>query len=1367
MSELFYRQSDYQSFKPRKVNYAQPIFTQYADLTPQPEPSFGETFSAHLAYQWTPITRFIQEQKEFTEIEDDDNFMWQDQPETLDHASFANTLSRAKNRRHYDYLLEGIKESVDYRDTMDRGGLFPALVAGIADPLNIAFALPVFNVGLRSAWAANSVFGVAKEGAKIGFGFGVASETLRAPFDPLNTPEEIALNVTSSTVMSSLLTGGMKGITKGFINAKGKYQSRGTATQVKEQPATSTVEVDISGTEQAIKNIEDRLPILKQLMFRGKYTQEEGFQYVAELKSLTDDLKKFRKILKDAKNDKPVEVQKQSIIDLPDTEIQARYGKEFNINKVVTDPNIVKQMKVDENKPNVLGTHIIKDGEGVVYVDTERATAKFKRLKQKAKDKIKGWAELEQYKDAGVPYAHTRFMFDNIDSFKNEKDFIDFVLLHEMHHGKVPIKAKESPVDYEMRINDLALKRMIDERNNAISVNTLNNQSSTNMGGTKDTAYQRFGFVSKFIPARIINESSDVNIKIKDDYNKMAYNASVALQGNQEGKGVQSLQAKARSHSGKAYVLRRKLRQKWMMQTTGRTGTGQVLGVDITSMGVKKDRFLYGKNKSKTYDEWFTDLVNIHIMNGNPAWRDVNYKLLDDVTKEALDDVESLLRSADVEARDVGVLGDDIALKKRVAGYKEDIIKLDERLALHEAKEKSIRSNAQARGDSAGSKGSPIFTKIQDRELKRIAFDKDRINTKRKDYETQILWSEGVLKSPTRKDYKWPIYYDKAMLLNNPDKIEDLTKIFADHFSEQGRFERWNDVDGKWETIQISGSRERAREEAEKVISKILELGDDAHSMTPKSGKGKHLMMRATNIPEWKVKDFIIKDERVLENYLEKMGFRIEWARTFGRSDIEDLLDEHQNIMKADGVSDKRIAEIRTLFLADYEREAGQMIRSPDRWDNKYSRLGKKLGGMTYLTGAGVTSIIETVAMPIFEHGLGRVFRSAVMAVDGSFADMKANARSIQYANEGIELQKPIAQQQFLTDSIRDVQPGKLERTLEAMEKGFYIGNGLSIITSLGKHFDAAIRIPKFYEQITKFVDGSGTAFDEEELFRYGINKQLAKDILTMPWEKSQSGMPLINIANWPEATTAERAVKRSMLTYLGTASRNTIMHATAFDKPTIMDGFVYVKWKPWMSKLGISVDERASIKVGKTITYPMARIESGIMALPFQFYNFAFAATNRILAASLDPSRQYRLQGAMALMGMSYITLQLKKPDWWFENKDMPELMMRSFEMSGIMGVYSDIAYHALHSAIATGLHDQENSWLKGKYNPTVGDQFADFAGATPGMLREWTLGAHELLTNQTEEGLKRLSYNLPIIGLTPFAEDMRMFGKAEKIRQ
>ena len=200
-------------------------------------------------------------------------------------------------------------------------------------------------------------------------------------------------------------------------------------------------------------------------------------------------------------------------------------------------------------------------------------------------------------------------------------------------------------------------------------------------------------------------------------------------------------------------------------------------------------------------------------------------------------------------------------------------------------------------------------------------------------------------------------------------------------------------------------------------------------------GKGKHLMMRATNIPEWKVKDYIVKDERVLENYVEKMGFRIEWNRTFGGESIDDMLTRHEGLMRADGIKDKRIAEIKTNFLADYEREAGQMIREPERWDNKYARVAKKVAGMTYLTGAGVTSIIETVAMPMFEHGFGRVFRTAVQAVDGNWENMKMNARQLMHVNEGMELHKPIAQNRFLTDSVRDVQPSSLENFMETMEK--------------------------------------------------------------------------------------------------------------------------------------------------------------------------------------------------------------------------------------------------------------------------------------------------------------------------------------------
>lgn len=1295
MSELFYRKADYTSFTPRKYGRERPVFTQY-DTTNVPDPSFGETFSAHLGYQWMPITNFVQEQMTYSDEDYDPDFRWQDQEETMTYYNFMNELSRAKNREHYDFIKSTIDQGMERRETMDRGGLFPALVAGIADPLNIAFALPVFNVGVKAAWAAGSALGVAKASGKVGLGFGIASETLRAPFDPMNTPAEVATNIGASTIFSAVLGGGMKGLANTYSHVK------------------------INGIHKD--------------MFK-KPKDAETPDATAPKEPVT-----------------PTEVQRQSIVDLPDTSIQARYGREFNINKVVTDPEAVAKMKLDEGKPNVLGTHIMRDGEGTVYVDKERAIAKFKRLKEKAKDKTKGWAELEKYKDAGVPYAHTRFMFANVDNFTNEKDFIDFILLHEMHHGKVPKKIDEAPVDYEMRINGLALRRMMDERI----------ERAKNPGGLKETPYTRMGFISKFIPARIINESKDVNVKIKEDYNRMSFNASVALEGNQFGKGVQSLSARAKVHGAKVFQLTDKLRERWM-SARNRKGTGMVMGIDVASMNVKAERYMRGNKPEgqQTWDEWFLGLVDDHIDSGNPAWREANYNLLPDHRKEAMDDIGRLLREMDVLAREVGALGDDAGIKNQIKYYQKQIERTNKFLLLNQKTIDGINVNAQQRGDSAGTRGKPLYTKKQSNEIKRVEKIIEANKKTISNGEQNIVFLQGALDSPTRKNYKWPIYYNKELLTNSEEAREGLTKVFTEEFSQQAYITRWDDETRDWIEVPIQGSLQNARAEAEKTVSKIIEMGNDLHSEGPRMGKGKHLMMRATNIPEWKVKDYIVKDERVLENYVEKMGFRIEWSRTFGGEGIDDVLKRHEDIMRADGLKDKRIAEIKTNFLADYEREAGQMIREPERWDNKYARVAKKVAGMTYLTGAGVTSIIETVAMPIFEHGFGRVFRTAVQAVDGNWENMKMNARQLMHVNEGMELKRPIAQNKYLSDSVRDVQPSSLESAMESMEKGFYLANGLSIVTKLGKMFDATIRIPKFFDQIQAIKKNTANAFDEEELNRYGITPDIAKRLADMPWENTDSGMPVLNLANWPVTTKLDRDLKMKMMTYLAQGARNTIMHATAFDKPMIMDGFVYAKYKPWMSRLGISIDERASIKVGKNITYPMARIESGVMALPFQFYNFSFAATNRIAASMLDPARQHRLTGMSALLAMSYIVLQLKKPDWWFENKDLPELMMRSFEMSGIMGIYSDIAYQALHSAIATGLHNPDDSWLKGKYKPTVGDQFADFAGATPGLMREWVLGAHELLTDQTEDGLKRLSYNLPLIALTPFAEDMRELGR------
>lgn len=46
--------------------------------------------------------------------------------------------------------------------------------------------------------------------------------------------------------------------------------------------------------------------------------------------------------------------------------------------------------------------------------------------------------------------------------------------------------------------------------------------------------------------------------------------------------------------------------------------------------------------------------------------------------------------------------------------------------------------------------------------------------------------------------------------------------------------------------------------------------------------------------------------------------------------------------------------------------------------------------------------------------------------------------------------------------------------------------------------------------------------------------------------------------------------------------------------------------------------------------------------------------------------------------------------------------------------------------------------------------------------MYREWVLAAYELMNDKSDEGLKRLSYNFPYLGLLGLDDDLRALGRA-----
>lgn len=1095
-----------------------PLHLLYPDSEGKADPSFTEGFVANLKYQWLPITNATQEYFAFASDPYDENFDWKQTIQDNNDYLFADELSRAKNSEHYNYIKDNLLSMQQNRKVFERSGIGATLVAGVVDPLNIAFFHPVFNTGIRAAWAAKSAFGVTKEAGKMGFLFGMGSEALRSPFDPFNTYQESVTNIAGNTVFAGLLGGGSRGIANKFSNIVSKH-----------------------------KNLKDPNP-------------------------KTNDV----------------------------------FATEDAINKGSTDPNF-----------------------------------------------------------------------------------------------KQPLRSslRELPID-------------------------------------------RYNFINKFLPSRRLQFGKYDGVEapeiVKDLDMQIEYNGSVSMQG----KPMQSIDMMQQRYKGKGLHVEAYLDNLYMEEMYKTKGTGKVAGIDYVTP-TQKMQSIFGKQLETRYfndatqdylkampskAEFKDEIIRLQILNGNPAWNKAYFSSIPEYKRKGMERIAQFYREFDVLAQDQGVFHSKEGTKKALA-------KLDVRI-------KELDQKIIAEKDKAAKE---IFKLSRNSLLKQKNF-----------YEVDY--------SPTRANYKWAIYYDKQLLIENPDKQNELTDIFANHFLEEGFVTKFTKGDTP-ERIPVT-SLSQAQRVGREFVDTILEKGDDPYGYsTPMGvGKAKHIMMRATNIPEWKVIDFIVKDPAIMSQYAKMMGFRIEYARKFGDDSIDYLLDMIEAEMQSSKkYTQKAIAEIKSDLLAGYEKVAGQISRDPSRFDTKFARISRKLSGMTYLTGAGLTAATETVAMPIMEHGLGNVLRSVFRAVDGNFDKIKANAKDLQHSSEGLELSQRAAVDRILGDLVRPVKVGKIEKTADAFEDLFYKFNGLSLITAVGKFVDSSIRIPKFYKQIKNY--DSLDEFDIEDLNRYGIDKVTAKRLADNGgWQFTDTDMPLLNIQGWSDKTKADRDLKAIMQTYLANGARNTIIHATSFDRPNIADGFVFKKWKPYMAKMGIQPDPRASVgkQADGSYRYPIARIESGVMAFPFQFYNFSFAANQRILRPMFDPQKKFRLQGAIALMGMSYIILAMRKPDWWFENKDYPELIMQITDRSGILGLYSELAYRGIEAAGAFGLYNPDDSWLKGRYNATGWDSAFGLLGATPNMYREWVIGANEIINDNTEEGLKTISYNFPLLGLMGLDDDLRALGSS-----
>ena len=804
--------------------------------------------------------------------------------------------------------------------------------------------------------------------------------------------------------------------------------------------------------------------------------------------------------------------------------------------------------------------------------------------------------------------------------------------------------------------------------------------------------------------------------EMKLEFLKLSYNSSVGLKGGADFVAPQSVMQKAHVHEGGVRRLDEQLRDLFEGHAYGRKKHSQTMGIPHREFNPMDSQF----------EDWLGDTLKRYILSNSPDAKVAQQArtALSTQQKEAFGLFKNLFDEFDADARSVGLLKNDEQIVSELRFLGDELAKKKQMLA-------DIDDNVKAKGGST----------------KKQTITREKLEKEISGMQSRADILEEALNAPTRKSYLFPIYYNKEAL-QDPKKYAELKEIFVKHYQAKGLPEPLVSAD---RTI-----RRIMEENAEELEDGLYQgLG----------GGAKHLKFRKTDIDEWQIAEHMVLNMDAIYTYAARMGRKIEFQRAYGGKNIVQVADEIEAMGRNAGLSEAKVAKAKKAFVGEHDRVMGALIRNPSSLNNQLTQFSKTYAGWAYLGGAGISAIADGGTI-VLSHGMRDVMRGAKAMLD---ANTRGKVfKDARQANTAIEAARAIVQQRFLGDSIKSVQPNMLERVQTTGNRYFYMGNLLAPITTAYKILDQILVNDKFIRLSKQLLNKEIDIRDKEYLFRYGIDEDLARYINDMPYEKADADdFFLANTDNWPRETVQQREMLRRYQAATAAHSDNAVIMGQGFDKPLIADGVVYIKDNPFFAGMRkkfpnmFAIDERASTAKTKYV-----RIENGTMTLPFTFMNFAFGANNKILGAITDPARKYRLQGVVALMGLSYLSLNIKGSYSWNKAKEnwaeSPDMIARLIDHSGAVGVYADLGYMGLSMAANIANTDGGNWPISPKYidkneQYRMLDGIAEPFGAPLGVGIDIYRGANDFINGNYTEAGENFRSAAPFLGLPLIGDDMK----------
>jgi len=169
-------------------------------------------------------------------------------------------------------------------------------------------------------------------------------------------------------------------------------------------------------------------------------------------------------------------------------------------------------------------------------------------------------------------------------------------------------------------------------------------------------------------------------------------------------------------------------------------------------------------------------------------------------------------------------------------------------------------------------------------------------------------------------------------------------------------------------------------------------------------------------------------------------------------------------------------------------------------------------------------------------------------------------------------------------------------------------------------------------------------------------------------------------------------------------------------------------------------------------------------MALPFQFYSYTLANVNKMVGGMAHGQMKNRTIGVTAMLGLGYLSVKAKTPDYVWEEMDWRDRFARSYDASGVTALYSDLFYTSMHTSLALGGPNITNGYLNPKYpqGPSIADAATGLAGAGPSITYDIAMGAAEFASGEYGEGAKNVFRNLPFTRMWFWKDEMNQMTRA-----